>query len=74
MNPPQTSAGGVLSLQLLGHYDDPTVPPTLKFLSAIPVEWGGSNPQYFYYFHYYAIQAFYPAGGKEWNACPPRVR
>jgi hypothetical protein len=71
---PQTSAGGTLCLQLLGRYDDPSVPPTLTFLSTIPVEWGGQNPQYFYYFHYYAIQAFYQAGGKEWNDWHPRVR
>jgi hypothetical protein len=73
-NSPQTSAGGTLCLQLLGHYDDPAIAPTLKFLSTTPVEWGGSNPQYFYYFHYYAIQAFYQAGGKEWNDWHPRVR
>jgi hypothetical protein len=71
---PQTSAGGTLCLQLLGHYDDPTIPPTLQFLSKVPVEWGGANPPYFYYFHYYAIQAFYQAGGKEWNEWHPRVR
>ncbi len=63
-----------LSLQLLGHYDDPTIPPTLTFLSTVPVEWGGGNPPYFYYFHYYAIQAFYQAGGKEWNDWHPQVR
>jgi hypothetical protein len=71
---PQTSAGGTLCLQLLGKFDDPSIPPTLKFLSTIPVEWGGQNPQYFFYFHYYAIQAFYQAGGKEWNDWHPRVR
>ena len=71
---PQTSAGGVLCLQLLGRYDDPTIAPTLQLLSKVPVEWGGQNPQYFYYFHYYAIQAFYQAGGKEWNDWHPRIR
>ncbi len=35
---------------------------------------GRRNPNYFYYFHYYAIQAFYQAGGKEWNDWHPRVR
>ena len=30
--------------------------------------------QYFYYFHYYAIQALYQAGGKEWNDWHPHVR
>ncbi len=46
----------------------------MTYLTTIPVQWGGGNPQYFYYFHYYAIQAFYQAGGKEWNDWHPRVR
>jgi hypothetical protein len=71
---PQTSAAGVLSLQLLNKYDDPGIPKALAYLGTIPVQWGGGNPQYFYYFHYYAIQAHYQAGGKEWNAWHPRVR
>ncbi len=29
---------------------------------------------YFYYFHYYAIQANDQAGGKYWNEWHPRVR
>ena len=85
-NSPQTSAGGTLCLQLLGHYDDPAVAPTLAFLNTVPVRWEANDPQqngkdrkgppvqYFYYFHYYAIQAFYQAGGKEWNDWHPDVR
>lgn len=86
-NSPQTSAGGALCLQLLGHYDDPAVAPTIAFLNTVPVRWGGGfEPQqngkdrkgpavqYFYYFHYYAIQAMYQAGGKEWNDWHPDVR
>ena len=71
---PQTSAAGVLSLQLLGKPDDANIPRTMTYLTTIPVQWGGGNPPYFYYFHYYAIQAFYQAGGKEWNDWHPRVR
>jgi Prenyltransferase and squalene oxidase repeat len=71
---PQTSAAGALSLQLLGRYDDPTVPRALAYLAGVPVQWGGGNPNYFYYFHYYAIQANYQAGGKQWNDWHPRVR
>ena len=72
---PQTTAAGVLSLQLLGFYNDPTIPKALDYLSKIPVEWGkGGGVGYFYYFHYYAIQANYQAGGKYWNAWHPRVR
>jgi len=75
---PPTTAAGILSLQLLGHYDDPTVSAALDFLSTIPVEWGrGSSDRsvpYFYYFYYYAIQAFYQAGGDYWSQWHPQVR
>ncbi len=71
---PQTTAAGILSLQLLGKHDDPGLPKSLQYLATIPVQWGGNNPNYFYYFHYYAIQANYQAGGKEWNDWHPRVR
>ncbi len=71
---PQTSAAGALSLQLLGKGDDPNIPRTLAFLQTIPITWGTGGPQYFYYFHYYAIQAHYQYGGKEWNEWHPRVR
>jgi len=65
---------GQAMVKLLPPALHPTIPPTLQFLSKVPVEWGGANPPYFYYFHYYAIQAFYQAGGKEWNDWHPRVR
>ncbi|MBI5761556.1 MAG: terpene cyclase/mutase family protein [Planctomycetales bacterium] len=71
---PQVSAAGVISLQLLGKYDDPSIPKTLEYLNKIPVQWNSSGPSYFYYFHYYAIQAQYQAGGKSWNDWHPRVR
>jgi len=70
---PMMAAAGALSLQLLGQYDDPTIPPAMEYLNAsVPVQWGG--PSYYYYFHYYAIQAQYQAGGDSWNNWHPRVR
>jgi len=71
---PQTSAAGALSMQLLGKFDDPSVAKTMDYLAAIPIKWDASGPQYFYYFHYYAIQAHYQAGGKHWNNWHPRIR
>ena len=71
---PQTSAAGGVSLQLLGQYTDPSVDKGLVYLSAIPIEWSNTGVQYFYYFHYYAIQAQYQAGGKWWNDWHPRIR
>ena len=65
---PPTTAAGILSLQLLGHYNDPTVIKALDWMSTLPVEWSKAGGiSYFYYFHYYAIQANYQAGGKHWR-------
>ena len=46
-----------------------------SFLRANPKEqWDNSGLGYFFYFHYYAIQAHYQFGGKHWNDWHPRVR
>ena len=72
---PPTTAAGTLSLQLLSHHKDETVTKALDFLATLPVEWGNSGGiAYYYYFHYYTIQAKYQAGGKYWAAWHPRVR
>jgi len=72
---PQMTAAGILSLQLLGAYKDPLIPPALTYLSNIPIQWSAGGPvSYFYYFHYYAIQAQYQAGGDHWNNWHPQVR
>jgi prenyltransferase beta subunit len=71
---PQMSAAGVLSLQLLGRFDDPAIRPALEFMAKLPVRWENSGLNYFYYFHYYAIQGHYQAGDKYWNDWHPRVR
>ena len=47
--------------------------PGLEALRKYPVKWD-SSIQYFFYFHYYAIQASYQAGGAAWNDWHPRVR
>lgn len=71
----QTSAAGCLSLQLLGAYNDPQIPRTLDWLAAaVKPTWKGSGASYFYYFHYYAMQAFYQHGGKQWNEWHPGIR
>jgi hypothetical protein len=71
---PQTTAAGILSLQLLGKYNDPTIAPSLDLIAGQPVEWEANGLNCFYYFHYYTIQAMYQAGGKHWNEWHPRVR
>lgn len=70
-----TSAAGIVSMQLLGYHEDPTIPPALDYLTTLPVEWSNAGGiDYFFYFHYYAIQATYQAGGKHWADWHPRVR
>jgi hypothetical protein len=70
---PPTTAAGILSLQLLGKFDDRGVSRALETLRKYPVKWDASI-QYFFYFHYYAIQASYQAGGASWNEWHPKVR
>jgi hypothetical protein len=70
---PQTTPAGILSLQLLGRPDDPHVKGALDYVLSLPVGWPG-GARYFYYSHYYAIQATYQAGGKYWNEWHPKVR
>jgi hypothetical protein len=70
----QTSAAGTLSLQLLGQPGDPQIAKTLDYLAPTKVAWQNGGAPYFYYFHYYAIQAFYQHGGKHWNEWHPQVR
>lgn len=74
---PQTSAAGTLSMQLLGKHDDPQVAKTLDYLLSFKPtseQFQLYGTSYFYYYHYYAIQAFYQAGGKHWNEWHPPVR
>jgi hypothetical protein len=75
---PQTTAAGILSLQLLGAYNDPTVLRALDALAAMKppdgFAWERPVGNYFYYFHYYAIQANYQAGGKYWDQWHPSIR
>jgi len=71
---PQMTAAGVLSLQLLGNYNDPAIQPALDYMAKLPIQWENSGLNYFFYFHYYAIQGHYQAGDKYWNDWHPRVR
>jgi hypothetical protein len=70
---PQMTAAGILSLQLLDKYDDPSIPKALEALRKHTIKWDAGVP-YFYYFHYYGIQASYQAGGQHWNDWHPKVR
>ena len=69
----QLTGAGMLSLQLLGQYDDVRIKPSAQWLLTVPTKWG-QGFGYFNYGHYYAMQAMYQAGGKFWNAWHPPVR
>ena len=72
---PQTTAAGCLSMQLLGAYNDPQIAKSLDYVTAVVrPTWKAGGTSYFYYFHYYAMQAFYQHGGKHWNEWHPAVR
>jgi Prenyltransferase and squalene oxidase repeat len=65
------TAAGILSLQLAGQPDAIEVKKGLDYLNSQPITWGG---EYFFYTHYYAIQAQYQAGGNSWNRWHPKIR
>ena len=65
------TAAGILSLQLAGRPESEMVTKALDYLATHPIRWGG---QYFYYTHYYAIQAQFQAGGASWNRWHPQIR
>ena len=74
-----TSAAGVLSLQLLGKADDPGIPKAMEYLKSFvrpsaKEQWENHGLGYFFYFHYYAMQAHYQFGGALWNDWHPKVR
>jgi len=63
------TAAGVTTLFAAGIYDDEIIRRALEFMTS---KMGDFNRQYaghyfFYYGHYYAVQAFYIAGGTAWT-------
>lgn len=68
---PARTAAGVLSLQLLGKFNDPAVKAGLAYLQSEPYDPGKSH---FWYMNYYAMQAYFQAGGEGWARWHPKVR
>ena len=65
------TAAGCLSMQLLGQFDDPAVAAGLEHLQK---QNNSESIAYFWYSNYYAMQAHFQAGGKQWETWHPRVR
>ncbi|MHC4598138.1 MAG: prenyltransferase/squalene oxidase repeat-containing protein, partial [Planctomycetota bacterium] len=63
------TAAGITSLNAAGVYNDPTIEKGLNFLIQQRPHRGRPGRQDYHYFygHYYAIQAFYQAGGRYWK-------
>lgn len=67
------TAAGVVSLYSAGIYEGPEVEKALKWLMRYKPGKGNVG-SYYFYAHYYAVQAMWHAGGKHWNEWYPAIR
>jgi hypothetical protein len=68
------TAAGVVSLYSAGIYDGEEIDKALKWLMNYLPGKGSSNHSYFFYGHYYAVQAMWHAGGAHWAKWFPAIR
>ena len=69
------SAAGVVALNSAGIYQDPKIDKALNYLMQfIPAEGVVRRENYPEYGHYYAVQAFWHAGGDRWTRWYPAIR
>jgi hypothetical protein len=68
------TAAGVVSLYSAGIYDGEPIEKALQWLLRYLPGKGSSNTSYFFYGHYYAVQAMWHAGGDYWNQWYPAIR
>jgi len=68
------TAAGVVSLYSAGIYDGEPIDKALKWLMNYLPGKGSSNTGYFFYGHYYAVQAMWHAGGDYWAKWYPAIR
>ncbi len=69
------SAGALVALNSAGVYDDATVQQGLNYLQKYTVNMGNAlRDDYYFYAHYYAVQAMWHAGGARWPAWYESVR
>lgn len=65
------TAAGILSMQLLGAFDAPEVQKSFDWLERR--EYRTQMP-HFWYYNYYAMQAYFQAGGQRWINFSSKVR
>ena len=69
------SAGGVVALYSAGVYEGKELEKGLDYLMGfLPGEGGAGRESYYYYGHYYAVQAMWQAGGKRFAKWFPAIR
>jgi len=69
------SAAGVVALQSAAVYEGPEITKGLAYLMTfLPQADVPRQENYYYYGHYYAVQAMWHAGGENWNRWYPAIR
>jgi hypothetical protein len=64
------TAAGVTTLYAAGEYDSPIIRDALDYMDRELVSFDDANDYghyFFYYGHYYAVQAYYITGGNQWR-------
>ncbi|MCA8954457.1 MAG: terpene cyclase/mutase family protein, partial [Planctomycetes bacterium] len=66
------TAAGVTTLYAAGNYESRLIEPALEYLRSqlghFNNQYGREGHYFFYYGHYYAVQAFFTAGGSHWRS------
>jgi hypothetical protein len=69
------SAAGVVALNSAGIYEGAEITKGIQYLSQFcPKQGVVRRESYYYYGHYYAVQAMWQAGGQHWRLWYPAVR
>jgi len=70
------SAAGVVALYSAGVYEGPEIEKGIRYLSKFRPQAGvvRRGETYYFYGHYYAVQAMWQAGGEDWNLWYPAIR
>jgi hypothetical protein len=65
------TAAGLTTLYGAAVYEDPLIKPALGYMKSTMERfndmWAPDSHYFFYYGHYYAVQAFFMAGGADWE-------
>ena len=68
------SAAGVVTLQSAGIYRGPKLEKAVRYLERFRPGKVQQRPRFYYYGHYYAVQAMWHTGDGHWQAWYPAVR